>query len=198
MDQRAQGINFVLFLILTLQAMCFCYNNSFLCTAAKEREKALKQSQMQKSMSVSRGNTPAGTPTKGAKKNTASITSGVSTPARKYTVDQQQMDISGLNLNDTLTGKKPVTEEPPKVDMAREKVLEEAKRALEADEGRKGISIVVIGEISFFSSKFDLTQIILPQAMLMPGSPRLWADYCLSLVGWTRRQGELTRGGVKR
>jgi elongation factor 1 alpha-like protein len=46
-----------------------------------------------------------------------------------------------------LTEKKQVVEEPPKVSMAREKVLEEARRALEAEEGRKGISIVVIGNV---------------------------------------------------
>lgn len=62
-------------------------------------------------------------------------------------MDQQQLDMAGLNLNDTLTRKKQDTEEPPKVNMAKEKVLEEAKRALEADEGKKGISIVVIGDI---------------------------------------------------
>lgn len=54
----------------------------------------------------------------------------------------------GLNLNGTLAG---TTEEPPKVSMAREKVLEEAKRVLEAEEGKKGISIVVIGDF-FISS----------------------------------------------
>ncbi|KAI0310675.1 hypothetical protein OF83DRAFT_1154209 [Amylostereum chailletii] len=37
-------------------------------------------------------------------------------------------------------------EPPPKMSLAREKVLEEAKRALEADDkGRKGVSLVVIG-----------------------------------------------------
>ena len=64
-------------------------------------------------------------------------------------MDQQQLDITGMNLNDTLYGKRLVAEEPPKVNMAREKVLEEAKRALEADDEKKGISIVVIGDIFF-------------------------------------------------
>jgi elongation factor 1 alpha-like protein len=105
---------------------------------------------MQKNVLVSRGNTP-GTPSKGGKKAMASIaSSGTSTPARKNnTTDQQQLDMAGLNLSDTLTGKKQIVEEPPKVSMAREKVLEEAKRALEADEGKKGISIVVIGDLFF-------------------------------------------------
>ena len=67
-------------------------------------------------------------------------------------MDQQQLDIIGLNLNDILVVKKQVVEEPPKVNMAREKALEEAKRALEAEEGKKGISIVVIGDIIFFIS----------------------------------------------
>lgn len=128
--------------------MCFCNNNPFFCTAAKEREKALKHAHAQKNMSGSRGNTPTGTPMKGTKRVIASIaSSGASTPSRKNTTDQQQLDISGLNLTSTLTEKKQVVEEPPKVSMAREKVLEEARRALEAEEGRKGISIVVIGNV---------------------------------------------------
>jgi len=133
--------------------MCFCYNNSFFCTAAKEREKALKQaqSQMQKSMSNLRGDTPIGSPTKGAKK--ATIGSGTSTASRNIVMDQQQLDMTGLNLNDPLTRKKQDMEEPPKVNMAKEKVLEEAKRALEAEEGKKGISIVVIGD-NFFLIRY--------------------------------------------
>jgi hypothetical protein len=87
-------------------------------------------------------------------------------------MDQQQLDITGLNLNDTLTGKRQVAEEPPKVNMAREKVLEEAKRALEADEGKKGISIVVIGDI-FFLILCSMIQL----RLLFDRSCRCWEVY---------------------
>jgi hypothetical protein len=177
--------------------MCFLYNNSFFCTASKEREKVLKQAQFQMQKSMSRGNTPTGTPTKGAKKNTTSIASGASTPARENIMDQQQLDITGLNLNDSLTGKKLVAEEPPKVNMAREKVLEEAKSVLEAHEGKKGISIVVIGDI-FFPILCIIQLRVLFEAMSMPGSLRLWADYYTNLVVWMRRQGEPTKEEVKK
>ena len=41
----------------------------------------------------------------------------------------------------------PVPEEPPRMALAREKVLEEATKALEAErKGQAGVSLVVIGE----------------------------------------------------
>lgn len=85
---------------------------------------------------------------KGSKKSSmSSAASGSSTPARKNTTDQQQMDIAGLNLNDKTTDRE-VVEELPKISLAREKVLEQAKLALEAQGEKKGISIVVIGNVS--------------------------------------------------
>jgi len=57
------------------------------------------------------------------------------------------MDIAGLNLNDKTTDRE-VVEELPKISLAREKVLEQAKLALEAQGEKKGISIVVIGNVS--------------------------------------------------
>ncbi|KAF9569399.1 hypothetical protein CPC08DRAFT_623617, partial [Agrocybe pediades] len=62
-------------------------------------------------------------------------------------VDQQQLDMSGLNLVDKKSDMDDVAEEPPKMSIAREKILEEAKRALDAEGShtKKGISIVVIG-----------------------------------------------------
>ena len=114
-------------------------------TVAKEREKALKLSQLKSaasSLANSRAGTPAGSPAKGQKK--AVSVAGPSTPSKKHILDQQQFDISGLNLNSDATE---CVEEPPKISMAREHLLEEAKRALraEGDNGKKGVSIVVIG-----------------------------------------------------
>lgn len=84
-----------------------------------------------------------GTPTKTKK----AISSGFSTPVKKVSIDQQQIDISGLNLEDKRANVNEVAEEPPKMTIAREKILEEAKRALDAEDKhtKKGISIVVIG-----------------------------------------------------
>jgi elongation factor 1 alpha-like protein len=56
------------------------------------------------------------------------------------------MDIAGLNLNDKTTDRE-VVEELPKISLAREKVLEQAKLALDAQGEKKGISIVVIGNV---------------------------------------------------
>lgn len=61
----------------------------------------------------------------------------------KAPVDQRALDISSLNL-DTESVDSPVDEPPPKMSLAREKVLEEARKAI--DEKKKAVSIVVIGE----------------------------------------------------
>lgn len=104
-------------------------------TAAKEREKAQKLT-TQKAAPPPAVKVPKKTP----------ASNGKAAPAKKATVDQQQLDISALNLNN----EKPVEpeEEPPKMTIAREKVLEEAKRALDDDSqtGKKGINLVVVGE----------------------------------------------------
>jgi len=45
--------------------------------------------------------------------------------------------------------KSPIQEEPPRMALARERALEEAAKALEAEsKGQAGISLVVIGESS--------------------------------------------------
>ena len=97
------------------------------------------------SLANSRAGTPAGSPAKGQKK--AVSVAGPSTPSKKHILDQQQFDISGLNLNEQNSDATECVEEPPKISMAREYLLEEAKRALraEGDNGKKGVSIVVIG-----------------------------------------------------
>lgn len=59
--------------------------------------------------------------------------------------DQRDLDMSGLNLKDEDEGPV-VDEEPPKITIAREKLLEEARKALEASEnGKRAVSLVVIG-----------------------------------------------------
>lgn len=104
-------------------------------TAAKEREKAQK-------LAAQKAAPPSAV--KAPKKIPAS--NGKATPTRKPTVDQELLDIAGLNLNNV----KPAEpeEEPPKMTIAREKVLEEAKRALDVDSqtGKKGINLVVVGK----------------------------------------------------
>lgn len=112
-------------------------------TVAKEREKALKLSQLKAAASsFANLGTPVSSPAKGQKK-----VAPVASPSKKHNVDQQQLDISGLNLNEQNTDVTECVEEPPKMSMAREKLLEEAKRALsvEGENGKKGVSMVVIG-----------------------------------------------------
>ena len=61
-------------------------------------------------------------------------------------LEQRNIDVSALGLG--AEEKSPVQEEPPKMALAREKVLEEAAKALEAEsKGQAGISLVVIGEL---------------------------------------------------
>jgi elongation factor 1 alpha-like protein len=122
-------------------------------TVAKEREKALKLSQLKASTSslANSAGTPVGPPAKGQKK-----VASVASRSKKQNVDQQQLDISGLNLNGQNFDATECVEEPPKMSMAREKLLEEAKQALsvEGGNGKKGVSMVVIG--TAFSAKLTL------------------------------------------
>ncbi|KAJ7228959.1 EF Tu GTP binding domain-containing protein [Mycena pura] len=72
-----------------------------------------------------------------AKKATPTI-KGVSSAV----LDQRQLDLSGLNL---LNNPPPKAEEAPKVTYARDKLLEEVRKSMEAQE--KGLSLVVIGHV---------------------------------------------------
>ena len=58
-------------------------------------------------------------------------------------MDQRQLDLSGLNISSI---DEKVFEEPPKTTIAREKVIEEAKKK-QNDAGKKGVSLVVIGTL---------------------------------------------------
>lgn len=62
-------------------------------------------------------------------------------------MDQRQLDMSALNIS-TL-GDEEKVEEPPKMALAREKVIEEAKKLLDArgETDKKGVSLVVVGKI---------------------------------------------------
>lgn len=70
--------------------------------------------------------------------------SGSSTPIRG--LDPRQLDLAGLNLTKD-NNSDTVEEEPPKMNFAREKLLEEAARAVDAEgkDQKKAVSLVVIG-----------------------------------------------------
>lgn len=56
--------------------------------------------------------------------------------------------MAALNLEDEY--QPPVDEPPPKISVAREKVLEEARKQLEGTGDKKSVSLVVIGRSGFF------------------------------------------------
>lgn len=60
--------------------------------------------------------------------------------------DQKHIDLDGLNLISRDDDGPQVVDEPPKMNFAREKLLEEAKQMLDA-QTRKGVSLVVIGTV---------------------------------------------------
>lgn len=70
--------------------------------------------------------------------------------------DIRQLDLAGLNLDDETV--LPIDEPPPKITVAREKVLEEARKQLEGNADKKTVSLVVIGKAplsSFRESRFN-------------------------------------------
>jgi elongation factor 1 alpha-like protein len=71
--------------------------------------------------------------------------SGSSTPVRG--IDPRHLDLSALNLTPRSENGEDVAEEPPKMSFAREKLIEEARRVIEADSEsqKKAVSLVVIG-----------------------------------------------------
>lgn len=120
-------------------------------TATRDREKVQKLAQKTPTGSTnnSRVPTPAGTPVKTTKK--AASVPVRSTPTRRRSLDQQQLDVWGLNLEEGSNSEEKdssaVVEEQPKMTFAREKLLEEAKRKNDAQDERKGVSLVVIGHV---------------------------------------------------
>lgn len=72
---------------------------------------------------------------------------GTSTPVRGF--DPRHLDLSALNIAPRDETGDDFSEEPPKMSFAREKLMEEAKRVIEADNEntKKGVSLVVIGHV---------------------------------------------------
>ena len=126
--------------------------------AAKEREKAEKAAKLaqQKRAAEASARVPSSS-TPSSKKGgsghgngnggSSAKKGGIVTPVRAKTAEQ--LDLAGLNLNLTEGARSPQEDVVPKVTMAREKVLEEAKKALESKDEKKGISMVVIGRNCF-------------------------------------------------
>ena len=89
--------------------------------------------------------------TKSPKKAGSTSTTGAATPNRKGSdstaLEQQNIDVSALGLG--VEEKSPIQDEPPRMALARERALEEAAKALEAEsKGQAGVSLIVIGESS--------------------------------------------------
>lgn len=148
--------------------------------AAKEREKAEKlaaQKKAAEAQAASRAASRAASPTPKSPKVVKSAkrtgtTSGAATPARKGSgsaaLEQRNFDLTALGLG--MDDQAPIYEEPPKMALAHEKVLEEAAKALEAEsKNQAGISLVVIGES-------DLSRLavhfVMPQGTSTPASRR--------------------------
>ncbi|KAG9317166.1 hypothetical protein JVU11DRAFT_1358 [Chiua virens] len=134
--------------------------------AAKEREKAHKATTALKkvpqtpstsghSTPTSWGMSPLGTPKKASKKGGASSPpsrrSGATTPARTNSggLDNMLLDLSAANLQPREEEFSRVDEPAPRLAMEREKLLEEARRELQASGqgAKKGISLVVVGHV---------------------------------------------------
>ncbi|KNZ79571.1 HBS1-like protein [Termitomyces sp. J132] len=114
-------------------------------TSAKEREKALKKASGANSTSSSRPSSALSTPTK-KKIGLAGKKSGSTTPARG--MDPRQLDLSALNLsNDDDDDAKP--EEMPHISFAKDKLLEEAKRAIEAEDGNAKKGSTLMGRLLY-------------------------------------------------
>lgn len=95
---------------------------------------------------------PSTPPTPKRAGNNGAKKGGTSTPIRS--TDASQLDLAALNLNTPREPQTPPDEPPPKITMAREKVLEEAKKALEDKGERKGVSMVVVGKPCFLPVLF--------------------------------------------
>jgi elongation factor 1 alpha-like protein len=88
---------------------------------------------------------------------------GTATPTRKGSgaaaLEQRNIDVSALGLG--VEEKSLVQDEPPQMALAREKVLEEAAKALEAEcKGQAGVSLVVIGDSSVHDTSSCHRQLI--------------------------------------
>lgn len=124
----------------------------------------------------------ASTPKKGGTKK-----SGTDTPRK---ADARLLDLAALNI--TSEESAPLVDEPPpKITIAREKVLEEAMEALEAKEQKKSVSLVVIGR--HFVSSCSTLGSYHPQVTSTLESRRSWEGCCTNLARWTRRSALRTK-----
>lgn len=126
--------------------------------AAREREKAekAKNKQLQglKSGANSAATSRASSPTPGSPslkatkqpggKKATSLAQSSKPPQPKAYQDQQSLDMESLNLGPK-DAPEPVNEPPPKMSLARERVLEEARNAIDSS-SKKAVSLVVIGK----------------------------------------------------
>lgn len=136
---------------------------TFLTPAAKERDKAQKAAAQKKgpqtpstsgySTPTSRAMSPIGTPTKSSKRGASSQPSrrsGTTTPARTNSggLDQMLLDLSAANLQPREDDSHRLDEPPPRIAIERGKLLEEARRELQAhgQGAKQGVSLVVIGK----------------------------------------------------
>ena len=100
-------------------------------------------------------------------------------------LEQRNIDVSALGLG--VDEKSPVQDEPPRMALAREKVLEEAAKALEAEnKGQAGVSLVVIGE-STTHDIFSCHDNHMLQVTLMLESRRSWEDCSMKQVVLTKK-----------
>lgn len=109
---------------------------------AKEREKKEKA---EKLAAQKRAAEAASTPSTPKRKMGKLPASGAATPVRRMGagIDQGALDMAGMNLQEK---DEPVRDEPPpKMALAKEKVLEEARQALNGE--RAALSLVVVGHV---------------------------------------------------
>jgi hypothetical protein len=145
---------FALVLVYVLTIYCLFRDSIlFRYAATKAREKAEKAEKLaqQKAAAAHAAKSPK-TPSKKLTAPGAGITSGTSTPTKRKgpLITQRELDMAGLNLGDE-TPPRSAEEPPPKLAMAREKLLEEVKASLEAQSKDKlPLSLVVIGTYVIF------------------------------------------------
>lgn len=122
---------------------------SFGYIAAKEREKAMKATNKQvqgvsnatASGVQSRAAPPIGTAKKAA---VSDKKLGGSTLSKKMAIDQQTLDMFSLNIVDP--EREELNDETlPKMSLARDKIIEDARLQVEGKDVKKGVSLVVIG-----------------------------------------------------
>ncbi|EPQ59652.1 hypothetical protein GLOTRDRAFT_103641 [Gloeophyllum trabeum ATCC 11539] len=122
--------------------------------AAKQREKAEKLAQQKKAAEAS-ARAPSPAVKAPARKKAGAGATSTAMPLHKNATatDQRDLDMSGLNLKDEDEGPV-VDEEPPKITIAREKLLEEARKALEASENGKRAS-TLMGRLLYELGRID-------------------------------------------